>query len=216
MTNLQLALDGEMASTLFILEKAHPYIDIAEIGTPLVFREGMRAIRQVRAAYPQLCILADLKIMDAGATEAEIAFNAGADRVTVMAVASDATIRGAVQSARQYGKQVMIDMMQVSNPLERARQLLQLGCNLLCVHTAHDLQSTGASPWKQLAYLRQALPTAQLAIAGGVKLEALDTILPLKPQVIIVGSAITGAADPVLAAQQIHDRISAHGIRSTD
>ena len=196
MTKLQLALDGDMSSTLEILEKVHPFIDIAEIGTPLVFREGMRAVRQVRAAYPQLCLLADLKIMDAGAAEAEIAFAAGADRVTVMAVASDATIRGALQNARQHGKQIMIDMMQVSNPLERARQLLRMGCELLCVHTAHDLQSAQDSPWRLLAHLRQALPTAQLAIAGGVKLETLDTILPLEPQVIIVGSAITGAADP--------------------
>ena len=154
MTKLQLALDGGLDAALDILDAAHPHIDIAEIGTPLVFREGMRAVRSVRAAYPQLELVADLKIMDAGAAEAEIAFAAGADCVTVMAVAGDATIRGALESAHDYGKRVMVDMMQVSNPLERARQLLRMGCELLCLHTAHDQQGAEDSPWRLLAELR--------------------------------------------------------------
>ena len=211
MTALQLALDGDMSSALDILERVHPFIDIAEVGTPLVFREGMSAVRRVRAAFPKLTLVADLKIMDAGEAEADIAFSVGADRVTVMALASDATITGALTSARRHQKQVMIDMMQVTDPLARAKQLLALGCDLLCLHTAHDLQSAQASPYAQLAQLRAALPAAGLAIAGGVKLLTLDHILPLEPQVIIVGSAITAAADPRQVAQQFHERIRHDG-----
>ena len=176
MTALQLALDGDMSSALDILERVHPFIDIAEVGTPLVFREGVNAVRQIRAAFPKLTLVADLKIMDAGEAEADIAFSVGADRVTVMALASDATITGALTSARRHQKQVMIDMMQVTDPLARAKQLLALGCDLLCLHTAHDLQSAQASPYAQLAQLRAALPAAGLAIAGGVKLLTLDHI----------------------------------------
>ena len=160
MTALQLALDGDMSSALDILERVHPFIDIAEVGTPLVFREGMNAVRRVRAAFPKLTLVADLKIMDAGEAEADIAFSVGADRVTVMALASDATITGALTSARSHQKQVMIDMMQVTDPLARAKQLLALGCDLLCLHTAHDLQSAQASPYAQLAQLRAALPSS--------------------------------------------------------
>ena len=212
MAQLQVALDGELSAALDILAQVHPFIDIAEIGTPLVFREGMSALRAFRKAYPELALVADLKIMDAGEAEADIAFNAGADVVTVMALASDATIEGAVRSARKHRKQVMVDMMQVSDLLERARQLLALGCDLLCLHTAHDLQSAQASPYAQLAQLREALPAAGLAIAGGVKLPALEHILPLSPQVIIVGSAITAAPDPRNAAQQFRKRIDKYGL----
>lgn len=207
MTELQIALDGELPAALEVLAQVHPFVDIAEVGTPLVFREGMRALRHIRAAYPQLTLVADLKIMDAGQAEADIAFHAGADRATVMALASDATIAGALTSARTQGKRVMIDMMQVADPLARARQLLALGCDLLCLHTAHDLQSSHDSPYAQLAQLREALPTAQLAIAGGVKLDTLEQILPLQPQVIIVGSGITATPDPGATAQQFHERI---------
>ena len=157
-----------------------------------------------------MALVADLKIMDAGEAEAAIAFDAGADWVTVMALASDATIRGVVKGARACEKQVMADMMGVLNPLERARALLGLGCDLLCLHTAHDLQARYDSPFAQLAQLRAALPSAPLAIAGGVKLTTLERILPLNPQVIIVGSAITGASDPRDAARQFHERIRAY------
>jgi len=207
MTELQIALDDDLDAALDVLAQAHPFVDCAEIGTPLVFREGMRAVGQIRAAYPQLTVLADLKIMDAGEAEADIAFRAGADRATVMALASDATIAGALSSARSQGKRIMVDMMQVADPLGRARQLLALGCDLLCLHTAHDLQSSHGSPYSQLAQLRAALPAAQLAIAGGVKLDTLEQILPLGPQVIIVGSGITAAADPGATARQFHERI---------
>lgn len=207
MTELQIALDGELSAALDVLAQVHRFVDVAEIGTPLVFREGMRALRVIRAAYPQLTLLADLKIMDAGQAEADIAFRAGADRATVMALASDATIAGALMSARSQGKRIMVDMMQVADPLARARALLALGCDLLCLHTAHDLQSSQASPYAQLAQLRAALPAAQLAIAGGVKLETLEQILPLRPQVIIVGSGITAAPDPGETARRFHERI---------
>ena len=209
MPELQIALDGELDAALDILAQVEACVDIAEVGTPLVFREGMNAVRQIRSAYPDLSVLADLKIMDAGEAEADIAFDAGAERVTVMALASDATITGALRSAERHGKQVMIDMMQVARPISRARQLLELGCDLLCLHTAHDMQAAHGSPYVALAQMRESLPGARLAIAGGIALPSLERILPHEPQVIIVGSGITAAAQPGLVARQFHERLRA-------
>ena len=211
MTQLQLALDGDLRSALDMLSAVHPFVDIIEVGTPLVFRDGMHALRRIRKLYPQLTLVADLKIMDAGRAEADIAFCAGADIVTVMALAADATIAGALDSARARNKRAMVDMMQVADTRSRALELVELGCDLLCLHTAHDQQAALGSPFAQLADLRDALPSTGLAIAGGVKLPALSQILPLKPQVIIVGSAITAAADPRESAMQFHERIRTYG-----
>ncbi|MCY3832765.1 MAG: orotidine 5'-phosphate decarboxylase [Chloroflexi bacterium] len=211
MAKLQLALDEDLPSALSVLTAVHPHIDIAEIGTPLVFREGMKALRRIRGAYPQLTLTADLKIMDAGAAEAEIALEAGADIVTVMAVAADATIEGALNSAGAHGKRVMVDMMQAADPRARALELASMGCDLLCLHTAHDQQGSLGSPYAQLAELREALPAIHLAIAGGVALSDLERILPLKPQIIIVGSAITSSADPGASARQFQQRIRDYG-----
>ena len=40
-----------------------------EAGTPLIKSEGMNAVRELRAAFPGHVICADMKVMDAGATE---------------------------------------------------------------------------------------------------------------------------------------------------
>ena len=207
MTQLQLALDGDLAAALHILGAAHPFIDIVEVGTPLVIREGMHAVRRLRADFPAIPLVADLKIMDAGEYEANIAFDAGADRVTVMALAGDATIRGAVKAAEARAARLMVDMMGYADPMPRARELARLGCDFFCLHTAHELRSSQGAPAAQLARLRSALPAADLAIAGGIGLPALDQILPFDPQVIIIGSAITAASDPGRAAQRFHQRI---------
>ena len=50
-----------------------------EAGTPLIKSEGMNAIRQLRDRFPGHTICADMKVMDAGATEVEIAAKAGAN-----------------------------------------------------------------------------------------------------------------------------------------
>ena len=120
MTQLQLALDGDLRSALDMLSAVHPFVDIIEVGTPLVFRAGMAAVRRIRELYPQLTLVADLKIMDAGRAEADIAFCAGADIVTVMALAADATIAGVLESAWAHNKRAMVDMMQVADTRSRA------------------------------------------------------------------------------------------------
>ncbi|MCY4466818.1 MAG: orotidine 5'-phosphate decarboxylase [Chloroflexi bacterium] len=210
MLKLQLALDGELSAALDILAETRPHIDIAEVGTPLIYREGMRAVRKIRALYPALTLLADLKIMDAGDLEADIAFAAGADFVTVLGLANDATIAGAAQAARTHGKRVMADMMQVADPLMRGRRLLALGCDALCLHRAQDLQASQAAPYALLAELHRQLPEAQLAIAGGLTLDALPQILPCLPQIIIVGGAITRTSDPATMARRFAERIRNH------
>ncbi len=216
MTKLQLALDGDMASALRIMEAAHAFVDIVEVGTPLVIREGMHAVRRLRAEYPALPLVADLKIMDAGAYETDIALDAGADRVTVMAHADDATIRGAAAAANARGKLLMVDMMGFAQPLARARQLRSLGCQFFCLHRAHELRMEQGSPQGQLARLRAEMPAVTLAIAGGIRLPALDSILPHAPQVIIVGAAISAAAEPARAARQFQERLQRHALSRAD
>jgi len=53
-------------------------VDWLEAGTPLLLAEGMRAVRALRERFPDHPIVADLKIMDGGGLETELAAEAGA------------------------------------------------------------------------------------------------------------------------------------------
>ena len=102
---LQLALDfvDSIDKAVAMVENVKQSIDIIEIGTPFIVNEGMRGVKMMKANFPNKEILADIKIMDGGFYEAEMAFKAGADYITVLAVADLVTIKNCVKAGKIYG-----------------------------------------------------------------------------------------------------------------
>lgn len=137
---LQVALDFfKLEDAIALMCKIHPFVDIAEIGTPLVLSEGFRAVSVMKAMYPHIDILADMKLMDGGEPIASHAFDAGADIVTVLALTNDSTVRGAVKAARERGKRVCADTIGATDLAKRTQELEALGVDYIAVHTAHDM-----------------------------------------------------------------------------
>ena len=203
---LQLALDssnGQEARR--ILEKVSDLVDIVEIGTPLIMKEGVKVVAEIKHVYPELEVLADLKIMDAGDIEAKIGFEAGADIVTVLGVAHDVTIRRAVNQARILNKKVMVDLIAVGNVRERIDQIDAMGPDYCCVHTAFDLQDHGMHPLREIQLVESALKQSQMAVAGGINPEILPDIISYRPAVVIVGGFITNHPEPRQAALAIRE-----------
>lgn len=195
---LQLALDTvAMEQAAEILDAVHECIDIVEVGTPWIIRDGLRSVSELKKRYPGLEVLADLKIMDAGLYEAGSAFAAGADIVTVMGVAHDETIAGAVQSAKEHDGAVMVDLLAAGDPAKRAMRMRELGADYVCVHTAFDVQAS-CDPLEELALVSKAVHSSCIGVAGGVKLETLAAIVGHRPAIVIVGGALTNLALPAL------------------
>ena len=202
---LQLAIDTlGVAEAEALVARVRDLVDVVEVGTPLVIREGVGAVRRLHAAFPELAILADLKIADGGHFEATLGFEAGARVVTVLAAAADATIRDVVRAARERGGEVMVDLMGVEDLERRAREVDALGVDLVCLHTAVDVQAGHAdlagATLEGLRRVKAALRSARAAVAGGITLESCTGVVSLAPDVVVVGSAITRAADSRAAA----------------
>ncbi|MGC9443607.1 MAG: 3-hexulose-6-phosphate synthase [Candidatus Methanospirareceae archaeon] len=193
--------------------------DWLEAGTPLIKSEGMHAIRTLRDTFPGAKIVADMKIMDTGAIEVEMAAKSGAAVVSILAAADDATIQDAVRSARKYGVSLMVDLMNAADPVKRARELAALGVDYLCVHVGIDQQMEGMDTLQLLEQVAAAVSTP-LAVAGGIDAEAAAEAVRLGAEVIIVGGNITRTAEVEAATRQIrasmdlerpgraHDRMS--------
>ena len=206
---LQLALDLlTIDEALRLLNEIGDVIDIVEIGTPLIIRSGVEAITSIKTAYPHLTVLADLKIVDAGAHEAKLGFEAGADIVTVLGVAHDKTIQDALRQAEIYNGQVMVDLITIRDVDKRAGELDGLGCHYICVHTGSDAQTQGQNPLQELAHVQAALNQTQTAVAGGISPASLARILPYEPAIVVVGSFITGHSNPRRAALEIREQLS--------
>ena len=205
---LQIALDDiSMEAAMELLGKVKEYADIAEVGTPFLMEYGMEAVRRIHAGFPGLSVLCDGKIMDAGGYEAELAFRAGADYVTVLAVTDDRTILDVAAAANKYGKKTVADMICVENLKERSRQLEELGVDVIAVHTGVDQQAAGRTPLQDLKELRSAVTCAQIAVAGGIRLNTLDAYLEYEPEIIIVGGGIVHAEDPAGETKKLAEKI---------
>ena len=211
MTRLQLAIDlVPIEDFERVIRPVLPVIDVVEAGTPLIKRYGLDALRFLRDLAPDHELVADMKTMDAGALEAEMAFEAGADLMTVLGCASDATVAAASGVARQHGKGVVVDLIGVPDKATRAQELVAIGVDYLGIHTGTDDQATGADPLADLAAVRRSV-NASVVVAGGINETTLAAILDLGPEIVIVGSGILGKPDPFAAASRLREIIAAHG-----
>lgn len=205
---LQLALDlVDIPQAKQLVKEVEAYIDIVEIGTPVVINEGLREVKEIKEAFPHLRVLADLKVMDAGGYEVMKASEAGADIVTVLGVSEDMTIKGAVEEARKQGKQILVDMIAVKDLAGRAREVDALGVDYICVHTGYDLQAVGQHPFQDLLAIKSVVKNAKTAVAGGIKLSSLPEVIKAQPDLVIVGGGITGQADKQAAAAEMRQLI---------
>ena len=204
---LQFAMDTlTTESALDLAAKAAPHVDILELGTPLIKSEGLAAITAVKAAHPDKTVFADLKTMDAGELEADIAFSAGADLVTVLGVAGDSTIAGAVAAATKHGKGVVVDLIGVADKAARAREVVALGAVFVEMHAGLDEQAEdGYSPDALLAAGEAA--EVPFSVAGGVSADSVEAVQRAGADVAVAGSAIYSASDVAAAAAAIRSAI---------
>jgi 3-hexulose-6-phosphate synthase len=201
---LQLALDlVNIPEAIKLVKEVEEYIDIVEIGTPVVINEGLKAVKEMKETLPNLKVLADLKIMDAAGYEVMKASEAGADIITILGAAEDESIKGAVEEAKKQGKKILVDMIAVKDIETRAKELDELGADYICVHTGYDLQAVGQNSFEDLAKIKRVVKNAKTAVAGGIKLETLPEVIKAQPDLVIVGGGITGKDDKKATAAEM-------------
>lgn len=180
--------------------------DWLEAGTPLIKSEGLDCLRALRKKFPQKTVVADMKIMDVGRIESESAFKAGANVVCVLGVADDSTVRECVEAAKNYGGRVMVDLLGVSDPTRRAREVEKMGIDYIGMHTSIDEQMRGKDPFSQLREVSRKV-SVPVAVAGGINSETAAKAIDAGASVVIVGGAVIKAKDPREATRVIKEAI---------
>lgn len=207
---LQIALDTfDMPSALRPLNAAISQVDVIECGTVLIIAEGLRAVREIRALYPNKTILADVRIAEAGAVISRACFEAGASWVSVVAGASMTTVEQVVKVAQEFGGEVQIELGEAYDP-EQAREWRQLGATQVIVHRSRDAEAAGKLTWGEddKDRIRQLHQMGfKVTVTGGVTAKDLPFFQGVPVGVVISGRGIVKADDPLAAATELRETI---------
>ena len=211
---LQLALDVlSIDDALRVVSSVADLVDVIEAGTPLIKSEGIRCVARLRAEYPDLRIVADMKTIDTGAIDAAMAFDNGADAVIFQASAPQQTVKSVVEETRRRGKQCMIDSLGINDMVKFERLVEHSGADCAIIHTGIDEQRDGFRPLDRLKRIHRGAKLPRLAVAGGIGPDSVGPIVELLASgIVIVGTEISRAQNPRNVACRIREIMKRHGV----
>lgn len=227
-----LDLDADVETIVRIaLEAYKGGARLIEAGTPALKRHGAdRLIKAIRKKIESYCksqglpyeavIVADMKTMDVGNLEARIAFRSGADAVVVLGIGSDNKIKEALSEAVRKNRAIIIDLIQVEDPLSRLEELVKglRGAEAwvgFCLHRGISEHIRSRGIYRDAELIEEARRIARgflLSVAGGIKEGTAGKVVGAGADVCVVGSAIYNSKDPEGTTRRIVEEV--RGCRS--
>ncbi|MCD2528172.1 3-keto-L-gulonate-6-phosphate decarboxylase UlaD [Providencia huaxiensis] len=191
---IQIALDQtNLPAALEVAENVHTFVDIIEVGTILAFADGMNAVSTLRQKYPDHILVCDMKTTDGGAILSRMAFEAGADWITVSAAAHIATIAACKKVADEFNREIQIEIYG-NWTFEDAKNWVELGITQAIYHRSRDAELAGIG-WtnEDIEKMRKLSDLGlELSITGGIVPEDLHLFNGIKAKAFIAGRALVG------------------------
>ena len=195
---LQIALDApSLEGAKKVLEQL-PGSDriIVEVGTPLIKRYGTRVISELRQVAKEKFMIADLKTLDVGKVEADIAYEDTADAVVAAGLAPPETLDAFVHEAKRLGIYAIIDMLNVEDVLGKLKALKKFP-DVVILHRGIDQESGRTCGLERIKLIRDMFCDKKflIAVAGGIVPETAKEALELGADILIVGRYVTQSRD---------------------
>ncbi|MCK3655237.1 3-keto-L-gulonate-6-phosphate decarboxylase [Pasteurellaceae bacterium Macca] len=200
---LQIALDSlSLEKAVADAKQAENLVEIIEVGTILACAEGMKAVSTLRALHPNHILVCDLKTTDGGAILAKMAYEAGADWLTVSAAAHPATKAACKKVADEFNaahspkvpKEIQIEIYG-NWTFEDAKEWVDLGVKQAIYHRSRDAELAGKG-WtdEDIEKMKRLEEIGlELSITGGIVPEEIHLFKEIKnAKVFIAGRALVG------------------------
>jgi len=201
---LQIALDIPSLERTKRIISSLPESDtiILEAGTPLIKRYGTSVISELREIARDKFIVADLKTLDVGKVEVDLAFDETADGVVVSGLASTKTIDKFIYEADRIGIYSFVDMMNVQDVIPKLQSLKMLP-DVVILHRGIDVEESAGHQWQIVKQVKEAFKTKLLvAVAGGIRPDNMQQAIRAKADIIVVGRYITQSRDVERSARE--------------
>lgn len=195
-----------LADALAIAKTVAPFGDILEVGTLLLYSEGVKAVSAFKKEFPDKKIFVDTKISDRAEEVVSLFCKSGADIISVLAGTSNETITAATQAAHQCNVKIALDLIDAYSMGQSARDAETLDVDQILFHRSHEDGHVSAilDEWDNVRG-NSKLP---IYASGRIQRGNIEKLLPLKPQGVIIGRAIVNAKDPAAEAQFFYELLT--------
>jgi len=195
---LQISLDAPSIESAKKVISQLPGSDrlIIEVGTPMIKRYGTRVIGDIRQTAKDSFIVADLKTLDVGKVEVDIAYEDTADAVVASGLAPPETLDSFVHEAKRLGIYAVIDMLNVDDPCQKLQSLKEFP-DIVILHRGIDQESGRTSGLERIQQIRQRFQNKKflIAVAGGIIPDTAKEALEKGADILIVGRYVTQSRD---------------------
>ncbi|MCW3980408.1 MAG: bifunctional 5,6,7,8-tetrahydromethanopterin hydro-lyase/3-hexulose-6-phosphate synthase [Candidatus Bathyarchaeota archaeon] len=202
---LQIALDNPSLEQVKRVVQDLPESDriILEAGTPLLKKYGVKVVGELRKTAKDIFIIADLKTLDVGKVEVDLAFEETADAVVAAGLAAKETLDQFIHEAKKLGIYAVVDMMNVDDPIEKLKTLKEMP-NVVILHRGIDMETGRTLGLERVNEIKNAFANQRflVAVAGGIVPETAGEALQKGADILIVGRYITQSKDVKRSARE--------------
>lgn len=190
----------EIKAALDIAAQTQQFADIIEIGQLLLLKYGAQAIKEFKKEFPDKKIYVDAKLSERPEESINILAGIGIHYISILAGAYHSIIRKACESAAKENISIIVDFINASTLGQCANEAKTLGASGVLIHRENSMDEQAnnlEADWREVRDNTD-LP---IFIQGKIDAQTLQNLLPLKPQVIIIGDAITRSKNPAQEAE---------------
>ncbi|MBU4269569.1 orotidine 5'-phosphate decarboxylase [Candidatus Dependentiae bacterium] len=197
---LQVSFDlQDIDKAILIAKNIEKYVDIFEIGSTLIVKYGLEAVKKFKKNFPDKEIYADVKLVDRVEDTIKEYTQAGANCISILAGITNNIIQNAAQIAHENNCKIALDLVDSHSLGQSAMDSKSLDIDRIIFHGPHEEQmlETLLEEWENV----KGNTDTPIFIEGGINKNSINKILELKPDGIIIGAAITHSGDPAKDAE---------------
>ena len=190
----------DFEKTLNAARQTESIADIMAIGSLPLYQKGIAAVTIFKETFPNKPLYVDARITDKAEAAIKLFAQEGASYVSILAGAHFSIIQKAVETAKKYNIEVVLDFLNTDIFGQSAVESDTLGVNAMLLHRRINGNQTDLESDWQVIRGNSNLP---IFIEGKIDEANIHQIVKLRPSVIVIGSAITNALDPARTAANL-------------
>ncbi len=195
----------DLDKALDVAAQTAEYADILGVGSLILLQNGIKAITAFKERFPTKKIFAEATIIEKGDLSVKILAQAGAHYVSLLSGGSIATLKKGTESGDEYGSKIMINLIDSVSLEQSAIDAKTIGVHGVIFYVTSIIKDTiGLNTAWQSVRGNSLLP---VFVTGNIGRESIHQIIELKPDVIMIGQAITHADQLAEEAAYFHELI---------